>query len=272
MTTIKKPIRKLINLIFGEHNFNDGHIYSLYLMIFKSKSFNTKKPEHYFYKNLFNNKNDLLIFDIGANHGSKSMIFKDFARSVIAVDPNPDLCYVLKKRFLKYQNKITVVQKGVGSEKSTMPFYIFDDKDAYNTFSKKWVDSLNKDDNYNRPKKTIKLIIDVPVVTLDCLISEYGNPDYIKIDVEGFELDVFSGLNQSVNLISFECNLPEFEEETIECIDLIKRKQSKPLFNFCISEPPEFFVLDEWVAPEKMKEIVTSRKYQFMEIYCKSNN
>src|SRR5262249_60695009 len=48
--------------------------------------------------------------------------------------------------------------------------------------------------------------IEVNVVTLDSLIDEFGVPDYIKIDVEGFDLEVLRGLSQPIALLSVEFN------------------------------------------------------------------
>lgn len=52
---------------------------------------------------------------------------------------------------------------------------------------------------------------------LDSLIREEGLPRYIKIAVEGFELEVLSGLTQTVELISVEY-LPGLPELTLSVI------------------------------------------------------
>lgn len=55
------------------------------------------------------------------------------------------------------------------------------------------------------------------MITLDQLVADYGEPKFIKIDVEGFESEVLSGLSRTVPALSIEWT-PEFPENTRACL------------------------------------------------------
>jgi FkbM family methyltransferase len=71
----------------------------------------------------------------------------------------------------------------------------------------------------NLPEKSIHWITGIPTscVTLDEMVSSYGVPDFIKIDVEGGELDVLKGLTQKTPHICFEWH-EELHETLEKCI------------------------------------------------------
>ena len=45
---------------------------------------------------------------------------------------------------------------------------------------------------------------EVAVTTLDALVAAHGPPAFVKIDVEGYELEVLKGLSRPVPALSFE--------------------------------------------------------------------
>jgi hypothetical protein len=50
------------------------------------------------------------------------------------------------------------------------------------------------------------------------LISSYGRPDFIKIDVEAYEAEVLAGLSEPVGALSFEYQ-GAYVEVTHQCLD-----------------------------------------------------
>ncbi len=178
--------------------------------------------------------------------------------------------FFLKDRFKNNVN-IEIVNKAVSDNVGSSIFYEFSDGDAYNTLSEKWVDELTAQDKFrdNVPTQNITSKTLVETVTIDSLVEHFGMPDYIKIDVEGHEKNVIDGMSIIPSMISIECNLPIFVNESIFCIEKLSSLSEKYRFNFSISEPPEVLVLDEWCCCNTILEIVRSKKYQFMEIFAK---
>ena len=137
---------------------------------------------------------------------------------VISVEPDPHNLRLLKRRF-KYNSLARVVPLGVASKPGVLDLHPYAQCSAHDTFSLKRVQRLQ---SIADPALGVSVSplerISIELITLDQLIDNFGRPDYIKIDVEGLELDVISCLSIPVEAISFECNLPDFLDETIKCI------------------------------------------------------
>lgn len=83
----------------------------------------------------------------------------------------------------------------------------------------------------------------VEVTTLDALITRFGEPRLIKIDVEGFEPDVLAGLSRPVPWIAFEY-LPADLARTQACLDRLKAL-GPYRFNLVPGEATDF-ALPDW--------------------------
>ena len=169
-------------------------------------------------KILFGDSRTRLVFDIGANVGNYSAAYASMGWQVISVEPDPHNVRLLKRRF-KYISLVRVVPLGVASKPGVLDLHRYAQCSAHDTFSLKRVQRLQ---SIADPALGVSVSpserISIELITLDQLIDNFGIPDYIKMDVEGFELDVISGLSIPVEAISFECNLPDFLDETIKCI------------------------------------------------------
>ena len=190
------------------------------------------------------------VFDIGANVGTHTETFLSLgAGKVVAVEPTPDLVKTLKHI---RDRRLTVVASAVGKEVGILPFNL-SNFSTLNSFSGAWIDKIAHEVPAGRPQWINR--VNVEVTTLDILIKQHGIPDFIKIDVEGSELEALQGLTSSPKYLSFEFH-SELHDTLISCI---RRScfSSEARFNYILGEPhgKVSLLLSEWVGAEAMLDI-----------------
>ena len=198
-----------------------------------------------------------LVFDIGANNGSKAETFLRLGARVVAAEPDPKCVQVLRRRFVLSRH-FHLVPAAIGGSAGQLELLLEKTGSAYNTLSAKWRDHSHKENAGS---------VMVKVVTADALISKWGIPDFVKIDVEGFEREVLCGLMTAVPAVSFEANLPLFLDETIECIDMLHTLDARYRFNACEQFSSSWFRHD-WLTASKMKETIASPQWSNCEIFA----
>lgn len=263
-----KQFTKTMISLFGEYTYliyldlREKYLPSKMQSQIKEFQENEKKKRHNFYS-LFIQPGDL-CFDIGANMGNRTEIFLDLDAKVIAVEPQNAYAKYLK---YKFGRKIRIVPKGICSNNDIHTLYL-SNSSMVSSFSTDWINSVKDErfSKYNWDKK-----VDVEMTTLDELIDLYGKPDFIKIDVEGFELEVLRGLTHAIKMISFEYTVPEQTNRVIECIDQYVADSRLFECNYCIGESMNL-IFPEWVSADEMKENVFTTKFlnsSFGDIYIR---
>ena len=223
-----KSIIKSSN-IFVQFRYSDW-----YLNYWKKKNPSVKETlekERSYYLSLISNihsPDSPLIFDIGAHEGYITQFLLEHGFKVVALEPDKRNQKILTRRF-KSNNNFTLIKKGASSSNHSASFFVHKSNSAFNTISSKWKGSVEKKSNTSifQPKQEI-----IELVTLDSLIQDIGKPKFIKVDVEGHELEVVRGLSHPIPLITFEANFPEFKNETIETINILTKLDSNYLFNY----------------------------------------
>ena len=134
-----------------------------------------------------------LVFDIGAHNGRLSEALVELGCRVVAVEPNPALTALMRRRYGSY---FTVVPQAVGPERGQLTLYL-GEHSCCSTVSPEWRERASP--HYGFGGEVV-----VEATTLADLIAEHGEPAFVKIDVEGFEAAVLAGLDRPLRSLSFE--------------------------------------------------------------------
>ena len=140
-----------------------------------------------------------LVFDVGANQGEYSEMYAKEGARVVAVEPNT--AFRIRLEALARICDIRSVFKAVGDAPGTAVLNVCSTP-GFSTLVKPGVEWMEELPDYERVDWTHTL--EVPVTTLDHLANEFGQPEYVKIDVEGFEINVLKGMTFSPRYLSFE--------------------------------------------------------------------
>jgi FkbM family methyltransferase len=166
---------------------------------------------------------------------------------------------------------VVIVGKAVGAQAGTKKMWVDRPGSALNTLSPKWVEILRRDRSRFGESTDFGEAREVEMITLQELIQQHGRPFYIKIDVEGYEASVLSGLNAAVPYISFEVNLPQFRPEAGECIDYLERVAHGGRFNYA-PDCLRGLSLKSWLPKDDFAKVLHGCEESCIEVFWMAAN
>lgn len=215
--------------------FRYSFFFTVYTRLFKRQVIRDHRKEVDFYSSFL--PHNALIFDIGAYDGHKTAAFLELADRVVCCEPDKHNFRTLQIRFRNYRSRVFMENKALSDHPGTETYYVHHAGSAFNTLNPKWKQILEADGE-SRWNENIQFSdqVSVSLTTLNQLISQYGKPGFIKIDVEGYEWQVLKGLSEKVPFLSFECLLPDCKTELRGCLDHLYQLDNTVTFNVAYDE------------------------------------
>ncbi|MGN6057398.1 MAG: FkbM family methyltransferase [Sphingomicrobium sp.] len=128
-----------------------------------------------------------VIYDFGMNNGDDVEYYLLKGACVVGVEANRSLCEQVERRFADAidDGRLAVLNVALADEESSgsVRFYIHRINHVLSQLPRPADDELQNFDE-----------VEVPCRTPAGIVAEFGEPSYIKIDVEGFDLAVLKNL------------------------------------------------------------------------------
>jgi len=206
-----------------------------------------------------------LVFDIGANVGEHTRLFLAMGARVVAVEPQRSCLKILKRRFGKDQ-RVQIVPCAVGDHEGQGTLHVSTAR-PLSSLSESWIHAVSQTRRFGAEQWVTSYAVDV--LTLDKLIEQYGIPQFIKIDVEGYEREVISGLSRPVAACCFEYT-PEHILPAMSCVVRLDQL-GMHLFNYSVSVKPG--LSSHWVSASDMTDILarTAKSSPSGDVYAMSH-
>ncbi|MDX8349414.1 FkbM family methyltransferase [Cognatiyoonia sp. IB215446] len=187
-----------------------------------------------------------LAFDIGAHIGDRAGSFLRLGASVVVVEPQPRAFRALRLLYGR-TDEVTLECAAVGAAPGTLDLFVNSDNPTITTASPDLIEAARGSAQWHGQVWDRK--INVPVTTLDQLIARHGVPDFVKIDVEGFEADVLEGLTMPLPTLSFEFTTIQ-RDVASRCIDRLNALGDY-MFNFSLGEE-HALIYDDWIGADTL--------------------
>jgi FkbM family methyltransferase len=144
---------------------------------------------------------DDLVFDVGAHVGDRIASFRRLGARVVAVEPQPALARTLRLLYGR-DSAVVIETAAVGRNPGSIDLRVNLDNPTVSSASEAFIKAAEGAPGWQGQQWTKTLR--VSVTTLDALIDRHGLPTFIKLDVEGFEVEALAGLTRPVPALSFE--------------------------------------------------------------------
>jgi FkbM family methyltransferase len=160
-----------------------------------------------------------LVLDIGANRGQSAVAFLRLCpgATVVSLEPNPSCGPMLRLLAATYFGRLRYLPYGAGNEHLELPFYVpirtGRELLEEGTFDRSQLETKETTKRVGASTGTRSIICNIiPIDELNL------DPDFVKIDVQGFEYKVLHGMSKTIEraspVIMIESGISDVECQT----------------------------------------------------------
>lgn len=142
-----------------------------------------------------------LVFDVGAHVGDRVRAFRALGARVVAVEPNPRLLRALRLMHGRDEG-VALVPACAGAALGRSTLRLNTANPTVSTLAAGFTEAATGAAGWEG--QVWDDTLEVEVTTIAALAAAHGRPDFVKIDVEGFEAEVLRGVAEPPERLSFE--------------------------------------------------------------------
>lgn len=194
-----------------------------------------------------------LCFDVGAHVGNRLAAWHALGATAVALEPQPLFMRFLRLTYGRHPH-IHLLPQAVGAQTGQQTLHISHRHPTVTTLSSNWISQVSQQPTF--AQVSWNTAVTVPITTLDTLIDRFGLPDFCKIDVEGYELEVLRGLSQPIPALSFEYipHTLDLAHACVTALETIAPHQYR--YNWTIAEQHRW-QSDTWLTAAAMHQAIT---------------
>ncbi len=214
-------ILKFLFLIINKLKF-DIYIYNIFFMYVPINIFNFFNSSYSGYIKMYKPKKGDIVIEGGAYKGNFTILLSRMVKKegkVIALEPNPVIYKILKKRIIKLKLKnIILINSGLWWGKKYLKF---------NTGILKNNKNFNA---LNNNKYKEKKSVNIKCISIDSIVKKYKLKcvDFISMDIEGTEIEAIKGAYQTLKKFPINIAIASYHirdgEQTYKKVEKLLQK------------------------------------------------